>query len=104
MERCINPKLFLGFLKEAEDESERRENPYGLAGGELYLYQKVFLPFLSREEVSIRQFDLDSFSREDIEQIYDLVSDTILPEQESIQKIYQTLCEAEPQTAPVRYL
>lgn len=104
MERCINPKLFFGFLKEAEDESKRSENPYGLSGGEMYLYQKVFLSFLSRKEVSIRQLDLDSFSQEDIGRICDLVSDTILPEQESIQKIYQTLCEAEPQTVPVQYL
>lgn len=69
----IKSSVLIQQLKNADDESARfNESSYDLelSEGVRYLYYSVLLPLLKGEKLSTSDLDMNSFDRDDIEELY----------------------------------
>ena len=111
MKPTLNASLLIRNLRDTEDQSVQPARlPACLADagdGVSYLFINLLSPLMDGREVHSTQLDMQRFTLEDIQALYDFWGnkpDALFPTRRKLRKFYQTLTDTLPKNASIAFL
>lgn len=111
MKPTLNASLLIRNLRDTEDQSAQSARlPACLADagdGVSYLFINLLSPLMDGQEVYSTQLDMQRFTLEDIQALYDFWGnkpDALFPTRRKLRKFYQTLTDTLPKNASIAFL
>lgn len=111
MKPTLNVSLLIRNLRDTEDQSAQSARlPACLADagdGISYLFINLLSPLMDGREVHSTQLDMQRFTLEDIQALYDFWGnkpDALFPTRRKLRKFYQTLTDTLPKNASIAFL
>ena len=111
MKPTLNASLLIRNLRDTEDQSAQSARlPVCLADagdGVSYLFINLLSALMDGREVHSTQLDMQRFTLEDIQALYDFWGnkpDALFPTRRKLRKFYQTLTDTLPKNASIAFL